>query len=51
MVIFSRSAFAFHESDEFVAGPAWAPDSPVHHMLVLVWLNSAKTSPIHFHFS
>jgi hypothetical protein len=27
------------------------PDSPVHHRLVLVWLNSAKTSPIHFHFS
>jgi hypothetical protein len=41
----------FLESDKFVAGPAWAPDSPVHHRLVLVWLNSAKNSPIYFHFS
>jgi hypothetical protein len=26
-VIFSRGAFAFPESDEFIVGPAWAPDT------------------------
>jgi hypothetical protein len=41
----------FLESDEFVAGSAWAPDSPVCHSLVLVWLNIAKTPTIWFQFS
>jgi hypothetical protein len=50
-----RRLCLFPESDEFVAGPAWAPDtvwctpdSPMHHRLVLVWLNSAKSSPFSF---
>jgi hypothetical protein len=51
-VIFSGSAFAF--SREWRVR-RWASlgtgHCPVHHRLVLVWLNSTKTSPIYFHFS
>jgi hypothetical protein len=50
-VNFSRGAFAFPESNEFIAGSAWAPDSPMCHRLVLVWLNTAKTPTIRFQFS
>jgi hypothetical protein len=46
--ILSTAPLLFPESDEFVARPAWAPDSPVHHRLVLVRLNSAIFSPIQF---
>jgi hypothetical protein len=51
-VIFSRGAFAFSRERRV---RSWASlgtgHCPVHHRLVLVWPNSAKTSPIHFHFS
>jgi hypothetical protein len=41
----------FPESSEFAVGPAWAPDSPAHHKLELVWLNIANSSPLLFLFS
>jgi hypothetical protein len=49
---FSRSAFAFSRERRV---RRWASlgtgHCPVHHRLVLFWLNSAKSSSIHFHFS
>jgi hypothetical protein len=48
MWILATTPLLFPESDEFVVGPAWAPDNPVHHRLVLVWLDSASFSPIQF---
>jgi hypothetical protein len=50
-VNFSHNAFSFSRERQV---RRWASlgtgQYPVHHMLVLVWLNSAKSSLIHFHF-
>jgi hypothetical protein len=35
-MIYSHVAPPIPKSSEFAAGPAWAPDSPVRHKLVLV---------------
>jgi hypothetical protein len=52
LVIFSCGAFAFSREQRVRRqGSQGTGHCPVHHRLMLVWLNSAKTSPIHFHFS
>jgi hypothetical protein len=51
-VIISHDSFAFsRERRVRCRASLGTGQCPVHHRLVLVWLNSAKTSPIHFHFS
>jgi hypothetical protein len=47
----AAAPFSFPESSQFAAGPSWAPDSPVRHRLVLVWLVTTTSSPILFLFS
>jgi hypothetical protein len=49
--IIAAAPSVFLESSEFAVGPVWAPDSPVHHRLELVWLNIANSSPLLFLFS
>jgi hypothetical protein len=50
-VIFSHGAFAFSRERRVRRRASLGTGHcPVHHRLVLVWLNSAKPSPI-FHFS
>jgi hypothetical protein len=40
--ILATATSTIPESSKFVAEPAWAPDNPVHCMLVQVWLDLAK---------
>jgi hypothetical protein len=47
-VNFSHGAIAFSRERRVRRRANRAPDSPVHHRLVLVWLNSANFSPIQF---
>jgi hypothetical protein len=46
---YNRCALAFPESGLFTDRAILAPDSPVHHMLVQVWLDLAKL--LQFNFS